>query len=200
MTSSDSVIESNPAVGGMPALVFVMIGLFIISIAAGVFVFFDGMDMTDEWTSRNWPEIEVQGIDQDLNADRDEAIFSYNYTVDDVEYSATFSCFVSMNDGTSDGSRPDPWETLCLEDSTYFLNLESVAYNPQDPSEIDVYPGFTFRVIFEHYLPKLSVPIVFIVIGMVVLLRGVIGPSFLPWAIIQGKINEIKEQMADENK
>jgi len=30
MTSSDSVIESNPAVGGMPDLVFVMIGLFII--------------------------------------------------------------------------------------------------------------------------------------------------------------------------
>jgi hypothetical protein len=35
---------------------------------------------------------------------------------------------------------------------------------------------------------------------MVVLLRGVFGPSFGPWAIISKKITEIKEKIADGNK
>ena len=93
----------------------------------------------------------------------------------------------------------DPWQTQCLQDSEYYLNLESVAYNPDDPSEIDVYPGLTYRMIFEVYGPKLA-PSVFILVGMVVLLRGVFGPSFGPWAIISKKITEIKEKIADGNK
>jgi hypothetical protein len=86
-----------------------------------------------------------------------------------------------------------------LHDSEYYLNLESVAYNPDDPSEIDVYPGLTYRMIFEVYGPKLA-PGVFILVGMVVLLRGVFGPSFGPWASIADKISEIKGKIADGNK
>jgi hypothetical protein len=41
---------------------------------------------------------------------------------------------------------------------------------------------------------------VFVVVGIVIALRGVFGPSFGPWAFVAGKIAEIKEQMSDENK
>jgi len=93
----------------------------------------------------------------------------------------------------------EPWQTQCLHDSEYYLNLESITYNPDDPSEIDVYPGLTYRMIFEVYGPKLA-PSVFILVGMVVLLRGVFGPSFGPWAIISKKITDIKENITDGNK
>ena len=202
MPSSDSEIESNPA-GGIPAIVFVMIGLFIILLSIGTVALFGGFYVMDEWDSKDWTETEVLAIGQDYTADEGTQTFFYNYSVGGVEYNSTFSCDFNVHgasEQTQGGSGiVEPWKTQCLHDSEYYLNLESVAYNPDDPSEIDVYPGLTSRMIFEVYGPKLA-PSVFILVGMVVLLRGVFGPSFGPWAIISKKITEIKEKIADGNK
>jgi len=202
MPSSDSEIESNPA-GGIPAIVFVMIGLFIILLSIGTVALFGGFYVMDEWDSKDWTETEVLAIGQDYTADEGTQTFFYNYSVAGVEYNSTFSCDFNVHgasEQTQGGSGiVEPWKTQCLHDSEYYLNLESVAYNPDDPSEIDVYPGLTSRMIFEVYGPKLA-PSVFILVGMVVLLRGVFGPSFGPWAIISKKITEIKEKIADGNK
>ena len=202
MPSSDSEIESNPA-WGIPAIVFVMIGLFIILLSIGTVALFGGFYVMDEWDSKDWTETEVLAIGQDYTADEGTQTFFYNYSVEGVEYNSTFSCDFNVHgasEQTQGGSGiVEPWKTQCLHDSEYYLNLESVAYNPDDPSEIDVYPGFTYRMIFEVYGPKLA-PSVFILVGMVVLLRGVFGPSFGPWAIISKKITEIKEKIADGNK
>jgi len=203
MPSSDSEIESNPAVGGVPAIVFVMIGFFIILLSIGAVAFFGGFYVMDEWDSKDWTETEVLAIGQDYTADEGTQIFFYNYSVDGVEYNSTFSCDFNVHgasEQTQGGSGGvEPWETQCLHDSEYYLNLESITYNPDDPSEIDVYPGLTYRMIFEVYGPKLA-PSVFILVGMVVLLRGVFGPSFGPWAIISKKITDIKENITDGNK
>ena len=202
MPSSDSEIESNPA-GGIPAIVFVMIGLFIILLSIGTVALFGGFYVMDEWDSKDWTETEVLAIGQDYTADEGTQTFFYNYSVEGVEYNSIFSCDFNVHgasEQTQGGSGiVEPWKTQCLHDSEYYLNLESVAYNPDDPSEIDVYPGFTSRMLFEVYGPKLA-PSVFILVGMVVLLRGVFGPSFGPWAIISKKITEIKEKIADGNK
>jgi hypothetical protein len=203
MNRTGSEIESNPAVGSVPAIVFVMIGLFIILLSIGTVALFGGFYVMDEWDSKDWTETEVLAIGQDYTADEGTQTFFYNYSVEGVEYNSTFSCDFNVHgasEQTQGGSGiVEPWKTQCLHDSEYYLNLESVAYNPDDPSEIDVYPGFTSRMLFEVYGPKLA-PSVLILPGMVVLLRGVFGPSFGPWAIISNKIAEIKEQMADANK
>jgi hypothetical protein len=202
ISSGDSEIESNPD-GGMPAIVFVMIGLFIILVSIGVVAFFGGFGVMDEWNSKDWPETEVLAIGQDYTADEGTQIFFYNYSVDGVEYNSSFSCDFRVHAASeqTQGSsgRVNPWQTQCLQDSEFYLNLESVAYNPDDPSEIDVYPGLTSRMIFEVYGPKLA-PSVLILPGMVVLLRGVFGPSFGPWASIADKISEIKGKITDGNK
>ena len=202
MPSSDSEIESNPA-GGIPAIVFVMIGLFIILLSIGTVALFGGFYVMDEWDSKDWTETEVLAIGQDYTADEGTQTFFYNYSVEGVEYNSTFSCDFNVHgesEQTQGGSGiVEPWKTQCLHDSEYYLNLESVAYNPDDPSEIDVYPGLTSRMIFEVYGPKLA-PSVLIFPGMVVLLRGVFGPSFGPWASIADKITEIKRNITDGNK
>ena len=202
MNRTGSEIESNPA-GGIPAIVFVMIGLFIILLSIGTVALFGGFYVMDEWDSKDWTETEVLAIGQDYTADEGTQTFFYNYSVEGVEYNSIFSCDFNVHgasEQTQGGSGiVEPWKTQCLHDSEYYLNLESVAYNPDDPSEIDVYPGLTYRMIFEVYGPKLA-PGVFILVGMVVLLRGVFGPSFGPWAIISKKITEIKEKIADGNK
>jgi|TARA_B110000914_G_scaffold115466_1_gene100981 hypothetical protein len=199
---SDSEIESKPA-GGIPAVVFVIIGLFIIIMGIGLVAFFGGFSVMDEWDSKDWTETEVLAIGQDYTADEGTQTFFYNYSVDGVGYNSTFSCDFNVHGASeqTQGGSGDvgPWETQCLHDSEYYLNLESVAYNPDDPSEIDVYPGFTYRMLFEVYGPKLA-PSVLIIVGIVVVLRGVIGPSFWPWASIANKITKIKEKIADGNK
>ena len=199
MPSSDSEIESNPA-GGIPAIVFVMIGLFIILLSIGTVALFGGFYVMDEWDSKDWTETEVLAIGQDYTADEGTQTFFYNYSVAGVEYNSTFSCDFNVHgasEQTQGGSGiVEPWKTQCLHDSEYYLNLESVAYNPDDPSEIDVYPGFTYRMIFEVYGPKLA-PSVFILVGIVIALRGVFGPSFGPWAFVAGKIIGIKGEITD---
>ena len=203
MANSDSGDESSTDIKRGPDFVFVAIGLFVIIMAIGTVAFFGGFGVMDEWNSKDWTETEVLAISQDYTADEGTQIFFYNYSVDGVEYNSTFSCDFNVH-GASERSQGgsggvDPWETQCLQDSEYYLNLGSVAYNPDDPSEIDVYPGFTYRMIFEVYGPKLAAG-VFVLVGIVIALRGVFGPSFGPWAFVAGKIAEIKEQMSDENK
>ena len=202
MINSDSEIESKSA-GGIPAFVFVIIGLFVIIIGIGLVAFFGGFSVMDEWDSKDWTETEVLAIGQDYTADEGTQTFFYNYSVDGVGYNSTFSCDFNVHgasEQTQGGSGGvEPWETQCLHDSEYYLNLESVAYNPDDPSEIDVNPGFTYRMLFEVYGPKLA-PSVLIIVGIVVVLRGVIGPSFWPWASIANKITKIKEKIAAGNK
>ena len=201
MENNDSVDDSNPDIERDPVFVFVAIGLFIILISIGTVAFFGGFDVIDEWTSKDWTETEVLSIGQDYTADEGTQTFFYNYSVDGVAYNSTFSCDYYIGNGAQSAdqsSSVDPWETQCLHDSEYYLNLESIAYNPDDPSEIDVYPGFTYRMIFEVYAPKLS-PLVLVVVGIVIVLRGVFGPSFGPWAYVARKITNAKAKMADRN-
>lgn len=197
ISSNDSETESNSAVS-IPAIVFVMIGLFVALLSIGAVAFFGGFYVMDEWDSKDWTETEVLAIGQDYTADEGTQIFFYNYSVDGVEYNSTFSCDFNVHgesERTQGGSGiVNPWETQCLHDSEYYLNLESVAYNPDDPSEIDVYPGLTYKMIIEVYGPKLA-PGVFIFVGIVIALKA------RRIAVeIENKITEIKGKIADGNK
>jgi hypothetical protein len=200
MANSDSSDESSTDIKRGPDFVFVAIGLFVIIMAIGTVAFFGGFGVMDEWNSKDWTETEVLAISQDYTADEGTQTFFYNYSVEGVEYNSTFSCDFNVHgasEQTQGGSGiVEPWKTQCLHDSEYYLNLESVAYNPDDPSEIDVYPGFTYRMLFEVYGPKLA-PSVFILVGVIIAFRGVIGPSFWPWAFVANKISKIKGKMAD---
>jgi hypothetical protein len=197
ISGNDSETESNSAVS-IPAIVFVTIGLFAIIIGIALVAFFGGFYVMDEWDSKDWTETEVLAIGQDYTADEGTQIFFYNYSVDGVEYNSTFSCDFNVHgasEQTQGGSgNVNPWETQCLHDSEYYLNLESVAYNPDDPSEIDVYPGLTYRMIFEVYGPKLA-PIVLVLVGLVIVLKA------RRIAVqVADKITEIKGKIADGNK
>ena len=197
ISGNDSETESNSAVS-IPAIVFVAIGLFAIIIGIALVAFFGGFYVMDEWDSKDWTETEVLAIGQDYTADEGTQIFFYNYSVDGVEYNSTFSCDFNVHgasEQTQGGSgNVNPWETQCLHDSEYYLNLESVAYNPDDPSEIDVYPGLTYRMIFEVYGPKLA-PIVLVLVGLVIVLKA------RRIAVqVADKITEIKGKIADGNK
>ena len=200
MVNSDSSDEASPEIKRGPDMMYVAIGFFTIIIGIALVAFFGGFYVMDEWDSRDWVETEVLSIGQDYTEDEGTQTFFYNYSVDGVEYNSTFSCDFNVH-GASEQSQGgsgnvDPWETQCLHDSEYYLNLESIAYNPDDPSEIDVYPGFTFRMLFEVYGPKLA-PCVLVIVGLVVALRGLIGPSFGPWAYFAKKIDKVKTEMTD---
>jgi hypothetical protein len=197
ISGNDSETKSNSTVS-IPAIVFVAIGLFAIIIGIALVAFFGGFYVMDEWDSKDWTETEVLAIGQDYTADEGTQIFFYNYSVDGVEYNSTFSCDFNVHgasEQTQGGSgNVNPWETQCLHDSEYYLNLESVAYNPDDPSEIDVYPGLTYRMIFEVYGPKLA-PIVLVLVGLVIVLKA------RRIAVqVADKITEIKGKIADGNK
>ena len=200
MENSDSGDETNHEIKPGPDMKYVAIGFFTIIIGIALVAFFGGFYVMDEWDSRDWVETEVLAIGQDYTADEGTQTFFYNYSVDGVEYNSTFSCDYRVHgasEQTQGGSGSvDPWETQCLHDSEYYLNIESVAYNPDDPSEIDVYPGFTFRMLFEVYGPKLA-PSVLVIVGLVVALRGLVGPSFGPWAYFAKKIDKVKTEMTD---
>jgi len=200
MENSDSGDETNHEIKPGPDMKYVAIGFFTIIIGIALVAFFGGFYVMDEWDSRDWVETEVLAIGQDYTADEGTQTFFYNYSVDGVEYNSTFSCDYRVHgasEQTQGGSGSvDPWETQCLHDSEYYLNIESVAYNPDDPSEIDVYPGFTFRILFEVYGPKLA-PSVLVIVGLVVALRGLVGPSFGPWAYFAKKIDKVKTEMTD---
>ena len=200
MVNSDSSDEASPEIKRGSDMMYVAIGFFTIIIGIALVAFFGGFYVMDEWDSRDWVETEVLSIGQDYTEDEGTQTFFYNYSVDGVEYNSTFSCDFNVH-GASEQSQGgsgnvDPWETQCLHDSEYYLNLESIAYNPDDPSEIDVYPGFTFRMLFEVYGPKLA-PCVLVIVGLVVALRGLIGPSFGPWAYFAKKIDKVKTEMTD---
>ena len=197
ISGNDSETKSNSTVS-IPAIVFVAIGLFAIIIGIALVAFFGGFYVMDEWDSKDWTETEVLAIGQDYTADEGTQIFFYNYSVDGVEYNSTFSCDFNVHgasEQTQGGSgNVNPWETQCLHDSEYYLNLESVTYNPDDPSEIDVYPGLTYRMIFEVYGPKLA-PIVLVLVGLVIVLKA------RRIAVqVADKITEIKGKIADGNK
>ena len=200
MENSDSGDETSPKIKPGPDMMYVAIGFFAIIIGIALVAFFGGFYVMDEWDSRDWIETEVLAIGQDYTADEGTQTFFYNYSVDGVEYNSTFSCDFNVHgasEQTQGGSGSvDPWETQCLHDSEYYLNLESVAYNPDDPSEIDVYPGFTYRILFEVYAPKLA-PSILVLVGLVVAMRGVVGPSFGPWAYFAKKIDKVKTEMTD---
>ena len=200
MENSDSGDDTSTETRAGPDIMYVGIGFFVIIMGIGLVAFFGGFYVMDEWDSRDWIETEVLAIGQDYTADEGTQTFFYNYSVDGVEYNSTFSCDFNVHgasEQTQGGSGSvDPWEIQCLHDSEYYLNLESVTYNPDDPSEIDVYPGFTYRILFEVYAPKLA-PSILVLVGLVVAMRGVVGPSFGPWAYFAKKIDKVKTEMTD---
>jgi hypothetical protein len=197
MENSDSDDDASPEIKPGPDMMYVGIGFFTIIIGIALVAFFGGFYVMDEWDSRDWVETEVLSIGQDYTEDEGTQTFFYNYSVDGVEYNSTFSCDFNVHgasEQTQGGSGiVEPWKTQCLHDSEHYLNLKSIAYNPDDPSEIDVYPGFTYEILFKVYGPKLA-PSVLVLVGLIVAMRGVIGPSFGPWAHFANKINKLKER------
>jgi hypothetical protein len=70
--------------------------------------------------------------------------------------------------------------------------MESIAYNPDDPSEIDVYPGFTWLAMMYIHGPSLT-PLVLSFIGYVALMRGLKGPGYGLWGRVRNSFDGIFE-------
>ena len=176
------------------------IGIGAVGIILGIFLsaLWGGFDVVDEFGSQDWPETEVLSVEQDLEADKHSYIFFFHYEVDAEQYNSSYECHFqpSMNQASGqDDADIIPWHTRCLIGSQDFLDMESIAYNPGDPSEIDVYPGFTWQAMLEIHGPSLT-PLVLSVIGYVVLMRGLKGPEYGLW----GKMKNSFDGMFDGQK
>lgn len=158
------------------------IGIGIVGIILGIFLsaIWGGFGVVDEFMSQDWPETDVLSVEQDLEADEHSYVFFFHYVVDGEQYNSSFECQYEISQsasGQNDAHYLFPWNTQCLTGSQDYLDMESIAYNPDDPSEIDVYPGLTSQAMMYIHGPSLS-PLVLSYIGSVVLMRGLKGPEY----------------------
>lgn len=158
------------------------IGIGIVGIILGIFLsaIWGGFGVVDEFMSQDWPETDVLSVEQDLEADEHSYVFFFHYVVDGEQYNSSFECQYEISQsasGQNDAHDLFPWNTQCLTGSQDYLDMESIAYNPDDPSEIDVYPGLTSQAMMYIHGPSLS-PLVLSYIGSVVLMRGLKGPEY----------------------
>ena len=180
------------------------IGIGAVGIILGIFLtaIWGGFGIVDEFRSRDWTETDVIAVEQDRNADEWSYIFFFHYEVEGEQYNTTFECHINpANSGTTQNENGvQPWRTACLLGSSQeYLDMESIAYNPEDPSEIDVYPGFTWIAIFVIYGPKLGT-LGFSFLGYIFLMRGLKGPTFGPWARVSKVFDSVLEQMKENKK
>ena len=158
------------------------IGIGAVGIILGIFLsaIWGGFGVVDEFRSQDWTETDVLSVEQDLEADEYSYVFFFHYEVDGEQYNSSHECQYEISQsasGQNDAHDLFPWNTQCLTGSQDYLDMESIAYNPDDPSEIDVYPGLTSQAMMYIHGPSLS-PLVLSYIGSVVLMRGLKGPEY----------------------
>ena len=171
------------------------IGIGAVGIILGIFLsaIWGGFGVVDEFMSQDWTETDVLSVEQDLEADKRSYIFFYHYEVDGEQYNSSHECqyvISQSSSGQNDAHDLFPWNTQCLTGSQDYLDLESIAYNPDDPSEIDVYPGFTWEAMMYIHGPSLT-PLVLSYIGYVALMRGLRGPEYGLWGRVRNSFDGI---------
>jgi hypothetical protein len=171
------------------------IGIGAVGIILGIFLsaIWGGFGVVDEFRSQDWTETDVLSVEQDLEADEYSYVFFFHYEVDGEQYNSSFECQYEISQsasGQNDAHDLFPWNTQCLTGSQDYLDLESIAYNPDDPSEIDVYPGFTLQAMMYIHGPSLS-PLVLSYIGYVALMRGLKGPEYGLWGRVRNSFDGI---------
>ncbi|MGY8670912.1 MAG: hypothetical protein ACKVJ7_07675, partial [Candidatus Poseidoniales archaeon] len=176
------------------------IGIGTVGIILGIFLsaIWGGFGVVDEFRSQDWPETDVLSVEQDRNADEWSFIFFFHYEVEGEQFNTTFECNLNPAD-TGNGREVQPWHTACLFGTQEYLDLESIAYNPDDPTEIDVYPGFTWLAMQIIYGPKWG-PLGISFVGYIFLMRGLKGPTFGPWAKVSKGFSSVIEGMKEEKK
>ena len=178
--SEDETIPDNDDYVDEKRMMFIGIGAAGIILGIFLSAIWGGFDVVDEIRSENWPETDVLSVEQDLEADEHSYVFFFHYEVDGEQYNSSFECQYEISQsasGQNDAHDLFPWNTQCLTGSQDYLDMESIAYNPDDPSEIDVYPGFTLQAMMYIHGPSLS-PLVLSYIGYVALMRGLKGPEY----------------------
>ncbi|MDP6742460.1 MAG: hypothetical protein QF544_05280 [Candidatus Thalassarchaeaceae archaeon] len=182
-------------------MMFIGIGVGLMILGIFLTTIWGGFGVVDEFRSQDWPETDVLSVEQDLSPpDSWTHVFFFHYEVNGQQYNTTFVCHINPNQGhnnDADGVNVQPWQTDCLVGSQDLLELESLAYNPEDPSEIDVHPGFTWEAIYIIYGMKLS-PLGFCFVGYIFLMRGVKGPTYGPWAKVAEGISSSFEKMKQD--
>ena len=171
------------------------IGIGAVGIILGIFLsaIWGGFGVVDEFRSQDWTETDVLSVEQDLEADEYSYVFFFHYEVDGEQYNSSYECQYepSMNQASGQNDYDlFPWNTQCLTGSQDFLDMESIAYNPDDPSEIDVYPGFTWLAMMYIHGPSLT-PLVMSYIGYVALMRGLKGPEYGLWGRVRNSFDGI---------
>jgi hypothetical protein len=176
------------------------IGIGAVGIILGIFLsaIWGGFGVVDEFRSQDWPETDVLSVEQDRNADEWSFIFFFHYEVEGEQFNTTFECNLNPAD-TGNGREVQPWHTACLFGTQEYLDLESIAYNPDDPTEIDVYPGFTWLAMQIIYGPKWG-PLGISFVGYIFLMRGLKGPTFGPWAKVSKGFSSVIEGRKEEKK
>lgn len=180
------------------------IGIGAAGIILGIFLsaIWGGIGVVDEIMSQDWPEADVLSVEQDLEADERSYIFFYHYEVDGEQYNSSHECQYEISQsasGQNDALDLFPWNTQCLTGSQDYLDMESIAYNPDDPSEIDVYPGFTWLAMMYIHGPSLA-PLVLSYIGYVALMRGLKGPEYGLWGRIMNSFDGIFDGQNDDER
>ena len=171
------------------------IGIGAVGIILGIFLsaIWGGFGVVDEFISQDWPETDVLSVEQDLEADEHSFVFFFHYDVNGEQYNSTYECQYEPTMSKPSGQNDYdlfPWNTQCLTGSQDFLDMESIAYNPADPSEIDVYPGFTWLAMMYIHGPSLT-PLVLSFIGYVALMRGLKGPEYGLWGRVRDSFDGI---------
>ncbi len=171
------------------------IGIGAVGIILGIFLsaIWGGFGVVDEFMSQDWTETDVLSVEQDLEADERSYIFFFHYEVDGEQYNSSHECQYVISQsasGQNDAHDLFPWNTQCLTGSQDYLDMESIAYNPDDPSEIDVYPGFTWLAMMYIHGPSLT-PLVLSFIGYVALMRGLKGPEYGLWGRVRDSFDGI---------
>ena len=171
------------------------IGVGVVGIILGIFLsaIWGGLGVVDEFRSQDWPETDVLSVEQDLEADKYSYVFFFHYEVDGEQYNSSHECQYVISQsasGQNDAHDLFPWNTQCLTGSQDYLDMESIAYNPDDPSEIDVYPGFTLQAMMYIHGPSLT-PLVLSFIGYVALMRGLKGPEYGLWIRVRNSFGGI---------
>jgi len=180
------------------------IGIGAAGIILGIFLstIWGGIGVVDEIMSQDWPEADVLSVEQDLEADKHSFIFFFHYEVDGEQYNSSYECQYEPNMNQASGQNDYdlfPWNTQCLTGSQDFLDMESISYNPDDPSEIDVYPGFTWLAMMYIHGPSLS-PLVMSYIGYVTLMRGLKGPGYGLWGRIMNSFDGVFDGRNDDDR
>lgn len=183
-------------------MMFILIGATGIVLGIFLSAIWGGFGVVDEFRSKDWPETEVLSVEQDRDADEWSFVFFFNYEVDGEQYNTTFECNINPADsGASTGKENDvqPWHTACLLGTQEYLDMESIVYNPDDPTEVDVYPGFTWNAMLKIYGPKLG-PLGLTIVGYIFLMRGLKGPTYGPWAKVSKGFTSAIEGMKEDKK